>query len=534
MKKNVKYWQSILYASLMICCVACTDNITTQNAEEGSKPRKLHDLYIDDIDGQGALYNMPLASINELDYYSGIDEEIIPYGMARQYAFIEFMENASSFLSEEAYDALNDAILEDDSIPIAFTNRPAIVYNYDEKPYYYEFGVIWEEQLQTVVTVYTHKMSDQLIAFVGAANYTDYDFEYKRYVGIYPSVYYGDGNMQPSMPVLGENNSMTMQAVEPPEVLPTNPFNLFTSQLSQLPQDERILIDEDLEEQTEMSMSEFGASIPSISSYMTLMTQLQAERMATLNGLFCFFREDSIGRIFHLTDHQRDLVKNIWSQTQSHTYYLYDYRSHQLRFTHWKRFCGPATMAWLFRGKWASFRGQYLPLYGESSPDNGTIEMKTVTGEYSYYKITDEQRDQYGGWVEASAHVDNGLCGVWYQYCPYLFGGYPLFPSGLKAGLEQATQDKSVQFTVKFTIVPRLWIKDDHEPVVIACMPGPDYEPHYLAAIGVTYNNGFLGIPKDRFFLVTDNGSQIANHGYYPYWRGYEWWNLHYGWKRMD
>ncbi|MGN0186916.1 MAG: hypothetical protein ACI392_04125 [Paludibacteraceae bacterium] len=39
---------------------------------------------------------------------------------------------------------------------------------------------------------------------------------------------------------------------------------------------------------------------------------------------------------------------------------------------------------------------------------------------------------------------------------------------------------------------------------------------------------------KDKFFLVADNGAYMRYQGYYPYWKKYNCWNLHYGWRDAE
>ena len=75
---------------------------------------------------------MTLASMEELDAYADADESIIPYRLARQYAFIEFVVNAEAFFynDEYAYSGLMEFYKSRfEYCPITLTNRPAIVYN---------------------------------------------------------------------------------------------------------------------------------------------------------------------------------------------------------------------------------------------------------------------------------------------------------------------------------------------------------------------------------------------------------------------
>ena len=522
---------------------SCEENETFERRRVRNL-ENIHELYHEDEDGQSELYNMPLASVTELDSYgTEIDnnEGFIPYRLARQYAFIEFMANARTFLPEYAWTSVLTSICAGESIPIALTNRPAIVYNYDDTPYYYEFGVIMGEQLLTVITVYAHKMSDQLIAFVGAACYKENDFRHKRYVGMYPSVYYANFDMSYSIPVYNaDNERFEMQEVGNPAPLYTNPMDILQEKLYSIPQEELVLMNEDLS-QTDIIETEDGETVipaSTLAAYQTKCLVLNDSVQATLNRRLTNLSNDTILNTFYLSSYQKNLVDSILLETQSNTFFLPEYDNYQLRFTHWSGYCGPAAMAWLYRGKWDFFRGVYLPIYGDGFTYSENINFNySWYGDYAYYNVSSANCERYGdsnerySWIMMSMEYDNGLCGAWYAHCWSMFDGQALFEGGLRDGLEYVTDDKENRYTIKFTIAPRLWIYDRHEPVVIEGSPAPEYVPHYLAAIAVTFNRGCLGILKNSFFLVTDNGYQIQYHGYYPYWKSYNFWNLHYGWK---
>ena len=520
---------------------SCEENETFERRRVRNL-ENIHELYHEDEDGQSELYNMPLASVTELDSYgTEIDnnEGFIPYRLARQYAFIEFMANARTFLPEYAWTSVLTSICAGESIPIALTNRPAIVYNYDDTPYYYEFGVIMGEQLLTVITVYAHKMSDQLIAFVGAACYKENDFRHKRYVGMYPSVYYANFDMSYSIPVYNaDNERFEMQEVGDPAPLYTTPMDILQEKLYSIPQEELVLMNDDLS-QTDIIETEDGETVipaSSLGAFQAACMAMHDSAMYKLSDRMADLLRDTVSDTFYLSTYQRNLIDSVLSNTQTYTYYLPEYEDYHLRLTHWHEYCGPAAMAWLYRGKWNTYNGVYIPLYEEGSIFCDNILLRySQWGYYAYYEITRNMLDAYGGdYVSASMHVDNGLCGEWYQYCHHICGGEALFDGGMREGLEQATGDKEIRYTTRFTIQPRTWIYDRHEPVVIEGSPAPEYVPHYLAAIAVTFNRGCLGVLKNSFFLVTDNGYQIQYHGYYPYWKAYNFWNLHYGWKVLN
>lgn len=439
----------------------------------------LNELYYEDEDGQSAQYHMPLASVDELDRFgTEIDnnEGFVPYRFARQYAFIEFMASARAFLPHYVYDAVMCSILAGTEIPIAITNRPAIVYNYDDTPYYYEFGVIMGEQLLTVITVYAHKMSDQLIAFVGAPSYGPLDFQYKRYVGQYPRVYYSDWGMPLSVPELIDeytNQYELMPVNESCEPIYTNPLDILNDKLSNIPFEDINVMNEDLTMAEPLETEDgYVPMASSIGNLISNCTNIYNTSMSVLNERFAELAKEDIDTAFTLSEEQKKIISNIISEEQTYTYYIPEYENDQLRFTHWIGYCGPAAMAWLYRGKWENFRGEYIPIYGDGEILSDNIRFYYGgSGSYGYYNTSSSTCARYGdiadqySWICMSMEYDNGLCGAWYEYCHSLCGGQALFAGGLRDGLEWASTDAGEAYITRFTVIPLSWICDKQEPI---------------------------------------------------------------------
>ncbi|MBO4690220.1 MAG: hypothetical protein J5621_05035 [Paludibacteraceae bacterium] len=538
-----KLFMSFVMIGLLSILSSCTEGVF---AELGTNTCRR--VTANNDDGQAALFHMPLASMEELDAYADADESIIPYRLARQYAFIEFVVNAEAFFynDEYAYSGLMEFYKSRfEYCPITLTNRPAIVYNYDGTPYYYEFGVIMPGKLLTTITVYAHKMSDQLIAYVGAARYKSLDFQCKRYVGMYPHVYYytGEGEESPwTIPVRDQiyhNEMVMLDASVPSEPLYTNPLDVLKYKLSSIPEVELDIMNNSLRYERRVNYKDWDIikNISSLVEYEAYCSALYESSMNTLNERLETLANDEIKDEFTLSEFQKKTIDIITSEEKAFTYYLPEYQNERLRFTQWAEACGPAAMSWLYRGKWDSYKGMYLPIYGDGEVKNDCINFKQYDDEdYGWYDIVGcEIAEEWGldlyDNVNGSLHVDNGLCGNWYKYTHWVINGDALYASGMEKGLYNATEGKSHRYITRFTVLPRSWICDKHEPVVVECSPAPDRIPHYLAAIGVTYNQGRLGNPKNVYCLVTDNGYQTDYHGYYPYWHAYNFWNLHYGWE---
>lgn len=69
----------------------------------------------------------------------------------------------------------------------------------------------------------------------------------------------------------------------------------------------------------------------------------------------------------------------------TNTLFLNEYQNNKLLNTIWSGACGPTVMSWLYRGKFNSYHGFYIPLNGEYHPktDNAVSKFNT----YNYYRI---------------------------------------------------------------------------------------------------------------------------------------------------
>lgn len=172
------------------------------------------------------------------------------------------------------------------------------------------------------------------------------------------------------------------------------------------------------------------------------------------------------------------------------------------RFTGW---CGPAAMAWVYRGFFTHYKGDKIPLHGDpfSSYDHTKYSMYQNSENINTSYISDE--------------------------CP-LIKDIEVKSRTLEGIIKGATLPDDFDRTVK-KIFPGFHI-DRHKgsikgaprraiqrgnPVYMVVVTG-DVKLHYIIGFGTKDKYGWFGIHSDSWILVTDNGTQISKHNYMPYY----------------
>lgn len=485
----------------------------------------------------GVNIEIPYATDEEISLIESVadNEHILSYKVARQYAFIEFMDCYKQFLSEQLTQQVENLLMSGDGLSLSLSDRPVVVYNYDDTPYYYEFAVLLNGSYVGSITVDAIPQGDEIIEFVNAAQYDFYSSQYKRYVGRYPNVFYNidgifysvcdideleDGDIY--MGLCEENISGTIE---------DDYIEMFYDKYYNEPNNDFSDLENDLLEMVEREVGgdEYFSNISSY--YANILAQRDSD-ITKFNAMLMILLSDSISDTFELSHLQDSIVyANLETYGLSCKYFIPEYANQQLRYTRWKYYCGPAIMAWLYRGKWNYYNGVYLPLYGECGSTYFGVNQIICTSYYAYYPYTMRKIEEYRDVENLSAYLDGGLYNTWFSECVPTFDEYPLYHGGLNRGLQNATANVGTPYKIHFTLHPQEWIEDMHEPVVIECSPPPDYTPHYVGAIGIGYTLKSNGKKKHKYFLCMDNGYQIGLHNYYPYWRKHNCWNLHYAWK---
>lgn len=505
-----------LYSLLCLCLFSCSDELSLK--EQGSQVEMCRTNSVDPSENdQSTLFEMPFASFEELNAMAEYDN-VLDYRFARQYAYVEFIDAMELFCSSEICEQMRMLILGgSEELLLTFTDRPVVVYDYNEKPYYYEFGVICQNQIIGVVTVSAQPYSSEIIEFYQSPIfYDEYSYSYKRYIGVYPDVYYGASSSSLFCVKRGSNKEIVREEIEMPLYFQTL-YENYANVLEEIPGEDLVMMEEDL-------IMETGFGFP------VLLDSLRIQ----LDQIWAFYTDliaegtFSGDDVFSLSETQRNIIsENLQNNNVAHRYFLPEYQNEQLRFTFWGGACGPSAMAWLYRGKWSTYNDFYLRLHGEwdySAPKN----FVELPGSYSYYDYPIPNNVKRAIWEEASNELDAGLYYAWHKETHRLVGGYPLYHGGIDRGLRDATNG---EYRIKLTVEPLKWIEENNEPLIMTCHPHG--KPHYVAAIGVGYNVNKWGNKKNRYLFVHDNGNLISSNNYYPFWRKYNGFLLYYAWKKQ-
>jgi hypothetical protein len=464
-------------------------------------------------------YTSPIELYN---VYENDPENIIHYAVARLLAESELMAGANMALSLEEY-ANGDWHL---------TTFPKIVYDYDNTPKYYEFGYVYDNQIVATITTYAKKEIDGAIAyiFMEPLNYDRPDLDF--YIGNYPERYYGTEGV---CYLKNYEEELTIQPT--PRGTEEDERNRMLEQMS----DEDITgIYEDLNESGE----DFNDFIAERDEYWNLVDEFVNENLGELlNTVDPPIYDVNFNRFNFVNGNydpmtEEDLVRRILELMSCvigtyEPFKLPEY-SNSLQKTHWSGFCGPAACAWIYRGKYSSYNGLYLPIFGDGNqPDQYYFEdYYSNYGVYSYSGV-DHSSSLSGAaakqnYINRSNESDNGLAACFYQETvPTRWNGewqFPLYHGGLNRGFMAATQD---EYHIEFTVTPYKWIKNKRQPIIIAINCS-----HYIVAFGIASTLKSNGRIKDKYFVVTDNGFTTSSRGYKPYLRKYNSSNLHYGLKR--
>lgn len=501
---------------IAIALVACTNDIEV--GAEGS-PKDTTAIYRAPIQINSMAYTSP----NELyQLYMDDPTNVIHYAVARLLAETELIAGANFCLSPNVnpYDTWY------------LTPLPKVVYNYDNTPKYYEFGYVCNGQIVATVTTYAKKEIAGVIAYIfgDPLDYSCSELDY--YKGNYPNRYYGtngtcylkscneelDYELQESGSTDEEELELMLLQMGDEDIA-----GMFEDMYHQ---GEGEVLDENITERDEywQQIDEFVDAV--------LSDLLDGdEPVGTTEGLDLdeFIRGDVNGE----TGSHEDLINQLADMLNYQVGYfntgtLAEYSDVRLQMTHWGGFCGPAACAWVYRGKYNSYDSYYLPIMGDGYGYNNYYDEDLIN-HYAYYDYSNSQLsvgilDALNEYNAISSEADNGLAACFYnETVPFWWGGeaqFPLYHGGLNRGFRNATNN---QYYVTLTSKPYDWITLNNQPLIIAI----DCD-HYIVAFGYGVTKKRNGNVKDKYFLVTDNGS-TTGPSYKPYMRRKSFWNLHYG-----
>lgn len=482
---------------------------------------------------------VPVADSCGLMTYFGVEAYdstgVLDYRFARDYAFSEFYSCIFNY-----YYNMGDSewwsrfLLEyqaGDTTSLRFGDVPVVVYDYDNKPYYYEFPVIYdgyiEGQIVGTVTVAAQPKTKELVEYVFTAGlvYHSANFYYKRYVGEYPCVYLSDdGGTFYELSFSEDTHTVELEVVDVPymvadryEAMMEKIQELSSTEIADMNAD---IINESYEIQVDNTYSNLMAYINSFQMtadtrdyWINLLQSYHSSSSFTFSPQVLSWIDERVNSI------ERGVVG-----------FLEEYESNNLRMTMWADACGPGILSWLYRGKYNVFNGKYLPIYGDYVSRND-YPCYWNHYFYSYYYMA-ANADEYGiadGFALREFNSNRTDAGLYYTFFQHSFPigrQYALLDGGLRAGVREATNN---EYAIKFITAPISWMINNEQPVVVEGIRG---HAHYWGAIGYAYNQWWLGIKWNMRILVMDNGVYSCsddNLYCYPYWSILG--GLNYAWR---
>lgn len=480
---------------------------------------------------------IPTATDEELERVSGFEcyekYRYLDYRIARDCAFAEFFANVENYYPESIIKELKLPNLSEEREKLSFGDRPVIVYDYKNRPYYYEFPILYaQEYLVGTVTVAAQPSSEELIEYLFPfpIQYGEHSFHYKRYVGEYPIVYYGMGDSKyfyAETEMLDKEKSVEKLVPVENASLITNKRTLILEKIARtLSEEEKIQMEEDLHE---------TAGLPEAENKCTTLSEY-ADLFVTPKEIYDYwlkqteFHSKNTKPDFWITPEMEEAAKqNIEAVSAQVVSFLSEYEDHYLRFTHWSDFCGPAALSWIYRGKYDTYCGKYISIYweeGNVSPKHFGYVYYPL--EHAEYQLGDDPQNGYPNDFESrykkSMETDWGLYYTFFKETVKTGEQFPLYDGGIRRGVKNATNG---EYKIRFITTPIAWMQKTRQPVLVEGING---DAHYWAAIGYAYNEGWLGIKKNMRIFVADNGYRMKDHNCYPYWSILG--GLNYAWER--
>lgn len=426
--------------------------------------------------------NIPYATQTELDKFSKYIE-IIDYKIARYYAYAE-IENALWIPLKTTQGAYQ------------LTERPVIVYDYDSKPKFYEFGVVENGLLIGTVTTIAKKEATDFVSYIFnyPLSYSDKG-SYDYIVGAYPANFLGNVSSPGSSPslVVSPYKNIALKAGS------ANTYLNYAGFVKEMDSESQV-------------------------DYVEGLANLAKEMVEMKEGLLEFWIdvEKDKNRILSLNDSAiiAEVQDGIFGKTED--YARWDERiinnssrtfgSENMKKTRWSGWCGPSVLAWIYRGMYTSYpryTANYLRIHGDGSTSNNVFRDNLGYGDRGYYYYLE---DAIAG--NNSVATDYGLYKKLWSYCTKTGSSYPMYQSGMNKAMKAVTNNT---YGVNMTLYPHDRIRINGLPVLT--MIGFGGQLHYLVAFGSAYGKNKNGKIKGKFLLVTDNGAAIKRHNYYPYWR---------------
>ena len=401
------------------------------------------------------------------------------------------------------------------------TESPRMILDFDGKIKYYEFGLVEDDEITSIITVYARREAPCAIAYMFpyVLPYDNADHDY--YEAVYPCRVFHDGVGYRAVENCEQNAYLNYSEQE-----------YWNALYEQLPPEE---IDE-------MEALRLQASVPDV--------EYDDEAMAywnTIDDLWIALGYDipcvddgHNGGGTPITiagnTYVQSLKDYLGTSEQCFDYTARPYRSTLLQKTYWDCACGPAALAWIYRGLYDEYpplNGEYLLIHGDAQQQFFIPCIEDI----SYYDFNlnylsnwpaGEYLDVRQEYINRSMQADNGLTENFFNHCHFFkktngnWGGFML-PVRLGTTFYEATNHA---YTVGFdcsALTASEHIYNNDLPVVLLVYTDIFWD-HYLIAYGYggITTSGHNVERKNLYFLIMDNGYTISKHHYKPYWRAYK------------
>lgn len=517
-----KLERCVAYVGMLVCVLhfsACKD-VVSPSQESATIPNR-------PVRRSMAPADFPSTSAAVLEQRLNEEPELLCPFMANAVATYELQDG-----KYEMYERLRQGTIYDETQsgeyqydPTAstwhLTELPRMILDVDGSVKYYEYGLVEDNEITGIITVYAKREAPCAIAYmipyVLPYEHTDQDY---CDIGVYPYRVFNDGVGYRTVEDDDEQNTHLDYPLE--DVWDLVSDQLSPEDLSQLNDLRNGVSEPDVEFDNETAL--YWNVIDD--AYLALEYDLglgQCMDIVTFGG-------DGDGPSYVVNTYVQRMQDYLGTRQACRDYTARPYCDTQLQQTFWRGACGPSALAWIYRGLrqvYSLNNAIYLPIHGDGS-QNYFNDLSYV----GYYDFSLENLDQLcwtqgqlvkNEYVQRSELVDNGLTGVSYSYCfPVKVSGewqFIMFPWHLDDAFSEVTNG---DFTVAgdcTALVAASHIQSNNLPVMLL----QSNLKHYLVAYGfggiITPGNDIER--KDLYFLIMDNGTEISKHYYKPYWRAY-------------
>lgn len=199
-----------------------------------------------------------------------------------------------------------------------------------------------------------------------------------------------------------------------------------------------------------------------------------------------------------------------WFSNKTKWYTIPQFDRDNLKRTRFSGACGPSALAWVYRGFYPTFQGEYIPLHGDNQSYSYPLQ---TNGDVSWYPSSSNPlikafEEGLGLNVLGLINFDDAMT-----------------PGNFSTLVEKHFPDYKIGFSTSQSIkgTPRREIQNGN-PVYLIVFSGG--ELHYIIGFGTKDKYTWFGFHNDSWIYVTDNGATTSFNGYMPYYRNSHFFNL--------